>query len=309
MSNRLLSLLVLIVFFGGLYGLYYYLFVARVGSLLVDVGTLTGVTVDVTSEYQLHYTLDCAHTCLLTDLPPARYALTLRKYAYETSQATTTIETGIRRHVTVAMKKTIYLVPIPGGTATGQYTYETGPFRIMRTGTGQGREVYRALTGATVSSIGWDTSDHLVSWKSQGRWHVYDIDTMTDRTLDFTGALFFTKRLPDAKYLLTTDHGAIVYDPIARTSAPHPLYSDYVSVGTGSILALVRHDDTTRLRLLGLTDTTRDVLLTEDLRTRVRTIVYLSDLPIRMLRIEDGMVVAVGADGDRSQVLGLDGEK
>ena len=303
MSNRLLSLLILVLFFGGLYGLYYYLFVARVGSLLVDVGTLTGVTVDVTSEYQLHYTLDCAHTCLLTDLPPARYALTLRKYAYETSQATTTIETGIRRHVIVAMKKTIYLVPLPDGTGTG-----------ARTGTGQDGEEYQKLVSrASIHPssmyIRINKEEKLVSWENAGRWYIYDPRTMMEDRFSFTGVVYFTKRLPDAKYLLTTDSGAIVYDPTTHTLTSHPLYSDYVLVGTGGILALVRHDDSTRLKLLGMTDTARDVLLTEDLRTRIRTIVYLSDLPIRMLRIEGGMVVAVGADGDRSQVLGLDGEK
>ena len=224
MSNRLYALLILILFFGGIAGVYYYLFVMRVSSILVDVGSLTGVTVDLQNELQGKYDLTCDHTCALANVPPVKYTLTVSKFGYDTEHQQFTLDAGVRKRITVRMKETVYLTPIVDDPASPPlYTYHLKPFRIVRT-------LYRTASGVQVSNAVVNPYDQLASYRIGGIWHVYDLRSLVDHTLDgFTGSILMPKRVAkNASWLLATGSGALLYDPYSHASTMHPLYSDYV---------------------------------------------------------------------------------
>lgn len=75
MSNRLLSILILVLFFGAIYGVYYYFFVANVGNLTFALGGATEARIELVSEFKNTYSVDCQKTCTLANIPPVRYSI------------------------------------------------------------------------------------------------------------------------------------------------------------------------------------------------------------------------------------------
>ncbi|EKD29381.1 MAG: hypothetical protein ACD_78C00428G0002 [uncultured bacterium (gcode 4)] len=118
MSNRLLSLFVLVLIFASGYGIYYYFFVANVGNLSLIINGAESVSASITSEFQNTYTLDCKRTCVFSDIPPVNYSITVKKAGYREINTSTKLNRSESKKVVITMEKEVKLTTLPTGTGS-----------------------------------------------------------------------------------------------------------------------------------------------------------------------------------------------
>lgn len=110
MSNRLLSLLILVLVFGGLYGLYYYFFVASTASLSLIIGGSGSVSVTLTSEFKNSYTRDCSGKCVFGDIPAVNYTLSAKQDGYTPVEKIFKLDRGEQKEMKITLEKEATLV-------------------------------------------------------------------------------------------------------------------------------------------------------------------------------------------------------
>lgn len=109
MSNRLLSLLVLILVFGGLYGLYYYFFVASTASVSLIISGSGSTSVTLTSEFKNSYVRECDRNCIFSDIPAVNYTLSAKQEGYTPVEQVFKLNRGERKKMAITLEKEVRL--------------------------------------------------------------------------------------------------------------------------------------------------------------------------------------------------------
>lgn len=132
-SNRLLSLLVLILIFASGYGIYYYFFVANVGNLSLIINGAESVSASITSEFQNSYTLDCKRTCVFSGIPPVNYSITIKKAGYREVNQDIKLSRGESKKVVITMEKEVKLTALQEGSGSVSIP-DIDPEKLKETG-------------------------------------------------------------------------------------------------------------------------------------------------------------------------------
>lgn len=101
MSNRLLSIIILVIFFGGISGVFYYFFVANTATVSFTVNGSGPATLELTSEFKNSYKKTCEKVCTFEKIPPVGYVLSAKRDGYVPLLQNIGIERGVS---TIALK-------------------------------------------------------------------------------------------------------------------------------------------------------------------------------------------------------------
>lgn len=134
MSNRLLSLFVLVLIFASGYGIYYYFFVANVGNLSLIINGAESVSASITSEFQNSYTLDCKRTCVFSGIPPVNYSITVKKAGYREINQDIKLSRGESKKVVINMEKEIKLTALKNEGTGSVSIPDIDPEKLKETG-------------------------------------------------------------------------------------------------------------------------------------------------------------------------------
>lgn len=133
MSNRLLSLFVLVLIFASGYGIYWYFFVANVGNLSLIINGAESVSASITSEFQNSYTLDCKRTCVFSNIPPVNYSITVKKAGYREVNQDIKLSRGESKKVVINMEKEVKLTALAEGSGSVSVP-DIDPEKLKETG-------------------------------------------------------------------------------------------------------------------------------------------------------------------------------
>lgn len=162
MSNRILSILVLILVFGGLYGLYYYFFVASTASLLLTVSGSGTTSVTLTSEFKNSYARECDNNCIFIDIPAVNYSLSAKQEGYTPIEKTFKLNRGERKEITLTMEKEVTLTE-----QTRKKEETIGNIKL-------GKEVQEVLESNTGSvTLGYRTSGLYYALPNDAGWSIF----------------------------------------------------------------------------------------------------------------------------------------
>lgn len=109
MNNRLLSLLVLLTVFGGLFGAYYYFFVSGTGTLSLITNGSGTTFITLTSEFGKSITKECEKNCLFENIPAVNYTVSAKREEYAPLTKTFKLERGETKKVLLAMEREVAL--------------------------------------------------------------------------------------------------------------------------------------------------------------------------------------------------------
>lgn len=82
MSNRLLSLLILTLIIGGLFGVYYYFFALNTASVSFIINGSGTTSITLTSEFGNNSPRECERSCLFEDIPAVNYTVSAKREGY-----------------------------------------------------------------------------------------------------------------------------------------------------------------------------------------------------------------------------------
>ena len=83
------------------------------------------------------------------------------------------------------------------------------------------------------------------------------------------------------------------------------VYDDYVILPSGKILGLIRSDHIATMKLLNISADGKTKILTQDINTHERKVVYSTSDAIVRIQIVSGRVVAVLADGKLQELKNI----
>lgn len=109
MSNRLLSLIIIAVIFGGLFGVYYYFFVASNANVTISLDGSGTTSITIISEFKKTYSQECNNACVFEKIPAVQYTLSAKREGYSPLKNTFTLEGGEEKKISLTMEKKIEL--------------------------------------------------------------------------------------------------------------------------------------------------------------------------------------------------------
>lgn len=281
MSNRLLAILVLVLIFGGLYGAYYYFFVANVGTISVIVtGVGTGtVAVEMRSDLKQTYGKDCEKLCTFTDMPPVGYHLTAKTDGYVTVEKSFSVTRGQIQKVIVRMDREVKLSEIASPTDNIDDA-DTGTTTLDTVDTG---------------SISTNTS--IITSESG------PIETVAGEPIHLDGTIYSVKdtQNPSIK-LITTDKGVFTYSTEDTSTKQNPLYDDLLPLASGDLIALIRKTSRDKLSLLNLDANGHDYIIRVNIEKHSRTVLLQTPADGKYLDYRGGKVILIDMDGKKYAV-------
>ncbi len=114
MSNRLLSFFILILIFAGLFGAYYYFFVASTASVSFIINGSGSASIALTSEFGNSSTHECERNCLFENIPAVNYTVSAKREGYTPITKTFKLNRGETKKVMLMMEKEVILTEQKG---------------------------------------------------------------------------------------------------------------------------------------------------------------------------------------------------
>lgn len=327
MSNRLTALFILTVIFWGIFGIYYYFFVANVASISFDAGSFTGITLKMESEYK-KYNINCNAKCEINNVPPFSYSISASKSWYKDISLSTTLQRWDNKIIKLTFEKLVYLEEIKtpseekiallkfkkensaSGLTDGEdkktiiwvkwsqiYYYSYDPdFSVYS---------YEKWIIKPVLNIEWkkiddvifNKNDLLLIIKSWNFNYLYDASNNMNYSLNIDEKIIYPKKtIFDWKYLINTVVWTYLYDTSNNTKTKNTIFNDYITVSDWKIIWLINQKDKEKLNILNFWDKKWDILILNNIDTRDRKVIYETDKTIKYTEFINSKVIVTTED-------------
>lgn len=335
MSNRILALLIVVIFFTGLFWVYYYFFVANVGSVVVTVWSLENVRVTLTTEFQYQKVQTCSSSCLFEGIPPVNIRIIADKDGYDTADASFKLERGEKKLVDLMPKKTVVLTTqdaekdakiqvlkiknfVGQDTESGSLTFlgmfqdkgyayslESG-FTLFAFDDAWTKSNILSIPNVSVSNVDWNEFDGLILLKWDKTNGFLDIVTGVYTKLTLKDSQYIKKGPQANQYIVRTTDGVYLVNTSDSTSLQDGVYNDYVIIAPGKILGLLQKSNTTTMKLLNLAADGKAKLILQDISTHDRRVIYSTDDDLVGVQMYQGKVFVTDATGKSKELQNLE---
>lgn len=330
MSNRLLSLLVLTVIFGGLFGTYYYFFVANTASVSIVINGSGSTSTVLTSSFGKTFVRDCERSCLFADIPTGDYTVSAKRDGYNSVTKNFRLGRGKVKTILIAMEKEVILTEqkqkkeetiatiklqksvqeiLETSTDAVSLGYRSGNLYYAIPGTTswnifvkkegeEPRELFRIPTG-TILPESLDIYEEHIALQKNGKLFFYSIGNGAETTFRFSEKILGVKDSSDSDTkIITGENGVFLYTVSEKTARENPLYDDIIQLASGEIVALVKKTSRAKRSLLSITDTANDFVFLIGHDTRERRTLLQTPKNGQILRYKNGEILFVEMSGE-----------
>lgn len=339
MSNRLQALLILIIIFGWSGLLIYYFFFANSGNLEINVGSLTWVSVELNSEYDLKIpTFICNKICNLSNIPSVKYELFVNKDGYKWFNQQIEIKSGEKLSLNFNLEKLVYLEEnkienkdkinfiklknLLGKVDTKDeniqeknilwmkdfilYYYKNYPKFVIFSFDWENEKQIFSLNKEVISVI-FNKNDFLVLIKTKDENYLFDLKSNLNFVVNIKENILYPKRVYSNinKILFHTDNWTYFYDINSNYWIKNAIFNDYIILQNGKILWLINNDDKFKINLLNLEDNKKDKLILHDLESQDKKVVFEIDINISYLELIDDKIFLTDMKGAQFEIKEL----
>jgi len=327
-SNRLTALLILTIIFWGIFGIYYYFFVANVSTISFDTGSFTGVTLKMESQYK-KYSIICDKKCSIANVPPFSYSISSSIAWYKEVSLNTTLQRWDNKIIKLSFEKLVYLneIKTPSeekiallkfkqiNTSSGltdtkdkktviwvkwtqvfYYSYDPD-FSVYS----EEKWIIKPILNIEwkkIEEVIFNKNDLLLVIKSWNFSYLYDLTNNMNYTLNIDEKIIYPKKTNfDGKYLINTINWTYLYDTTNSGKTKNTIFNDYIVVSDGKIIWLINQKDKEKLNILNFWDKKWDILILNNIDTRDRKVIYETDKIIKYLEFVDSKVIVTTNDG------------
>jgi len=336
MSNRFLSVLVLLVIFGTIFGAYWYFFVANVGSIVVTIAWASEVQVNLSTEFKYEKSQTCTETCIFEWIPPVNMTVIASKEWFESDTQFFKLQRGEKKVLSLTMKKKVILEE--KGTNKQEkllflklkaaLTNDTESGSLSLIGIFQGKGyVYSTVTGFTlftynisgtktpilelpwlgVKKIVWNASEWilLIQWEKNNGF--LDLSTgIYTKLILATESQYVKKGILANQYIIRASDGIYLMNIKDGTTQKDGIYDDYILVAPGKILGLLKKSSTDKMSLLNFPIDGTSKLILQDIATRDRRAVYSTDDDIIGIQKIEWNIIMTDAAGKNGEIKNLE---
>ncbi|OIP53472.1 hypothetical protein AUK10_02355 [Candidatus Gracilibacteria bacterium CG2_30_37_12] len=334
MSNRFLSFIILALVFSGLFGAYYFFFVAsnaNITILLDGIGT-TSVVLD--SEFGKNYTQECSTTCIFEKIPAVKYTLSAKREGYVSVENTFTLQRGEDKKLTIIMEKKIELSEqkkdkteaitliklknsitktLEENTGSMLLGYQSGGLYfslpnggefdifVQKEGT-EARKLFQIPNG-TFTNESLDVYEGYIALQKGENTIFYSLQNGQETIFAFSGTIIGVKDTSDINTkIITSNTGVFTYSLTEKTARINPLYDDIIILPSGEIIALVKKSSREKQSLLSLSDISNDTIFLIGQDTRERKAIFKTPKMGEVLRYKNGEILFVDENGEVSVI-------
>lgn len=336
MSNRLLSILILLAIFGTIFGTYWYFFVANVGSIVVTITWASEVQVNLSTEFKYETSQTCTETCIFDWVPPVNMTVTASKEWFESDIESFKLQRGEKKILSLAMKKKvileekstdkqekILLLKLKAALANDT---ESGSLNLVGIFQKKGY-VYSTVTGFSlftydidgtktpvlelpwlgVKKVVWNASEWilLIQWEKNNGFLDFSTGIYTKLVLS-TESQYIKKWILANQYIVRASDGVYLMNLKDGTTQKDGIYDDYILVAPGKILGLLKKTSTDKMSLLNFPTDGTSKLILQDIATRERHVVYSTNDDIVGIQKIEWNIIATDAAGKNGEMRNLE---
>lgn len=330
MSNRVLSLIVIVIIFSGLFGIYYYFFVASNVNVIISLSGSGTTSVTLVSKFKKTYTQECENTCIFEKIPAVQYTLSAKREEYNSVENTFTLQRGEDKKITLIMEKEIKLSEQKKDKteAITLIKLKNSITKTLEENTGSVMLGYREWSLYFAVPNSWEFDIFVQKeWEESKKIFQIPNGTLTNKSLDiyegyialqkwektffyslrngvetiflFSGKIVGVKNTGDLNTkIITSNTGISIYSLSEKTARINPLYDDIIQLPSGKIVALVKKQSKEKQSLLSLQDTSNDTIFLIGQDTRERKIIFKTPKNGKVLRYKNGEILFVDENGE-----------
>lgn len=329
MSNRILSLLVLVVVLIGLFSTYYYLFAsnARISIILTGSGD---TSISLASEFGNTSEQVCEKTCVFENIAAVNYTITAKREGYIPLVKTIKLNRREDRKVAMIMEKeieltektkkkeeTITLIKLKKDiqdtleTTTGAITlgYQAAGLHYALPGENGTWDIFQKKEWVEATELfkipegilgaeSLDIYPGYIALKKREKLSFYSLVNGQETIFDIDGPIISIKDTnDDDTKIILTDAGVFMYTVSEKISRKNPLYDDIIQFSSGELIALVKKWSQEKRALLSIADDSNDYVFLIGQDTRERKILLKTSQNWRLLRYKNKEILFVDEQG------------
>lgn len=334
MSNRFLSLIIIILILSGLFGLYYYFFMASNAHITISIVGSGTTAVVLDSEFGKIYTQECQNTCKFENIPAVQYTLSLTQTWYISLQEIFKLSRGEDKKFSFLMKKTIKLSEwkkdktelisliklkktfadiLQENTGSILLGYRDGKwyfavpnkknFDIYSIREWEKAKQIFQIPWGILTSESLDFYEWYIALKKDENIFFYALQNGQEISFPLHGNIFGVKDTSDKNIkIITSNTGVFMYSMEEKITRINPLYDDIIILASGEMVALVKKNSREKQSLLSFSDTAHDTIFLIKKDTRERTLIFRTQENSKMLRYIQGEILLVQNDNTVSVI-------
>lgn len=340
MSNRLVSLLILIVTFWSIYGLYYYFFVLNKGELTLTTNIDTYKVTLYNSKLKTSFATDCLQSvCELIDLAPFQYEMTLSREWYKDVNQTITIVSWEKLQIQATFEKQLIMEQIETpvsetlNTETQieqvrelsflQKTYKY--FQLPNLGYfyfhenddnslsllhNNGIEIQNLYSFAKIERKLLDiieidqTNNSLLITHGDDK-YIYDLWNNSIEKIYFPQKVNFIKKWKNS-YHFVNDKGTFLYDNTTKKIEYFYLFKDFIYYDDENYLWVISSSEIEKKKNYNLENTSWNLIVKYNFKTRAIKVLETTNINISKITLENKNVYFYDAGGNKYEVKNIE---
>jgi hypothetical protein len=341
MSNRILALLVLILFSVFAYFIYAYFFIYYNASIHIS-SNIENYKVNLyVKKIAKSFTYDCPQKeCDIKDIAPFDYNMTLSKTWYQDDFRVIAIKKSSKNNLTVDFKKIVLLKNIEAEAkkeiskdakiqliklkAWSYAFFELGekwnyffvekwnslslnhlsPAWVLQENIGTFKKVAKDVI--FLQAVLWDSDDiYIEIWDEK---YIFSAEFNLLKKVDLGVKISYVKPWDKDKFLLVSDVGTYIFSFYQGTTEYFPLFFDFVA-GEKKLIGYIKQDDSSRLKNFWLESEKQNIILEFDRTSLDKKVLLKSTEDIVKIYAKKGKIYAEESGGKVFELEGVENWK
>ncbi len=341
MSNKILALLVLILFSVFIYFIYAYFFIYYNASIHISSNVENYKVKLYVTKIAKSFTYDCPQKeCEIKDIAPFDYNMTLSKEGYEDDFRVIQIKKSSKNDIKLDLKKIVLLKTIEAEVkkeiskdakiqliklkAWAYVFFELGekwtyffvekwsslvlnyisPAWVLQENLGTFKKV--AQDAIFLQALEWDSNDiYIEIWEEK---YIFSAEFNLIKKVDLGVKVSYVKPWDKDEFLLVSNVGTYVYSFHQGTVEYFPLFFDFVA-GEKKLIGYIKQDDSSRLKNFWLESEKQNIILEFDRTNLDKKILLKSTEDIVKIYAKKGKIYAEESGGKVFELEGVENWK
>ena len=341
MSNRLISLLILIVIFWGIYWLYYYFFILNKGDMSISTNIENYKVSLYNSKLKTSFSTECLQSvCELIDLAPFQYEMTLSKEGYKDYVKTISIVSWEKLQLKVALEKQLLMekidIPLTQNLADtekqieevrelsflqksykyfliphlGYFYFQENEDNSLTLFQKNGQETLNLYSFQKIERIfldiqGVEQTNNMIFISYWDDKFIYNLSNNSIEKIYFPQKVNYVKQMHQV-YHLINDKGTFLYDTNTKNIEYFYLFKDFIYYDNENYLWIIFLSETEKKNNYNLSHLSGNLIVKYNFKTKTMKVLETTNINITKIILENNNLYFYDSWDNKYQVKNIE---